>query len=276
MPSKLSPIFGRLPTHLDLPSTDDKPLDNGFQLWQAMLLMDAIIPHLSRLHPDGRYYLASDHGIYYQITDPPLDGCKAPDWFYVPNVSPSAADASYRNSYVMWQELVRPAVVMEFVSDSSRGSEYDRTPERGKFWVYERVIGASYYVIYDPREVKLEVYHLDDVEYELMQPDERGFYLIKPLNLNLGMHYSTYGGCTSNFLRWFDLEGELLPTNEERVVEESSRAEEYAKHAEFQKRRADQEREIANREKQHALREKERADLLAAKLRELGVDPDSL
>jgi hypothetical protein len=43
-----------------------------------------------------------------------------------------------------------------------------------------------------------------------------------------------------------------------------------------EKRRADKEKHRADKEKHRADKEKHRADKLAGKLRELGIDPDSL
>jgi Uma2 family endonuclease len=281
MPSRLAPAFGRLPTHLDLPSTDDQPVENNYQTWQTFLLFDTIDSHMERLHPDGQYLLAADMGIYYQITDPPLNGCKAPDWFYVPNVPPTLPDSSYRRSYVMWQELVRPAVVIEFVSDITRGQEHDRTPERGKFWVYEQVIAVAYYIIYDPAEVKLEVYRMAGSEYELMQPDDSGSYYIQPLRLNIGLRFESYKGLTLNWLRWFDTKGEMLESGKEKFIEERlvskrerQRAKQAEQRAEQEKQRAEQEKQRAEQEKQRAEQEKLRADRAMQKLRELGIDPE--
>ena len=280
MPSKLAPAFGRLPTHLDLPDSDGVPMDNDFQIWQTMLLLNSIIPHLDRLHPDGRYHVTGDMGVYYQITDPPLQGCKAPDWFYVPNVDRVPADSGSRRSYVMWQELVRPDIVMEFISDKS-GNEYDRTRETGKFWVYEQALAVPYYVIYDPHQVKLEVYRMSVNRYELMTPDDRGFYDVQPLRLKLGLHYDTVGGLTYNWLRWFRPDGTLLETGEEMLAEEKVRTSEERERANAEKRRAEQEKQRAEQEKQRAEQEKQRADLvqqraekLAQRLRELGLDPE--
>ena len=36
-----------------------------------------------------------------------LDGCRAPDWYYVPGVPPML-EGRMRRSYVRWQEIVAP------------------------------------------------------------------------------------------------------------------------------------------------------------------------
>src|SRR5438309_1655342 len=125
-----------LPDHKQLPDTDGIPVQNSLALPQSMQLTGAILPVLDRLHPDGRYFIGQDVGIYYRHTDPPLNGCKAPDWFFVPDVPP-LLHGEYRRSYVLWHELVAPLLIIEYVSGDG-SEERDRTAETGKFWVYER------------------------------------------------------------------------------------------------------------------------------------------
>src|SRR5262249_44622978 len=82
------PPGARLPDHTQLPETDGSIVQNFQEPPQSILLTDSIRPVLDRLHPDGQYALGQDCGIYFRHTDPPRLGCKAPDWFYVPDVPP--------------------------------------------------------------------------------------------------------------------------------------------------------------------------------------------
>ena len=75
-----------LPGHLDLPSEDGTFVQNNREHPQSILLTDAILPLMRERHPDGRFLIGQDMGIYWRWTDPPLDGVKAPDWYYVPDV----------------------------------------------------------------------------------------------------------------------------------------------------------------------------------------------
>jgi Uma2 family endonuclease len=124
----------RLPDHTQLPDTDGSIVLNFQEHPQAMLLSDTIEPVLKRLYPDGQYAIGQDSGIYWRFTDPPLDGCKAPDWFFIPDVPP-LLDGQVRRSYVMWQEAVTPVLLIEFVSGDG-SEERDTTPLNGKVWVY--------------------------------------------------------------------------------------------------------------------------------------------
>src|SRR6266545_4055994 len=115
-----------LPNHLQLPCRDGKPVDNSLQPRQRMILTSSIYPWLLVHHPDNDFYIGEDVGIYWKLTEEPLKGCKAPDWFYVPGV-PKLLDGIPRLSYVMWHEGVSPLMVIELISRGGK-DERDRTP----------------------------------------------------------------------------------------------------------------------------------------------------
>ena len=151
-------IMKSLPTHLDLPFEDNR-MHNFLEHPQSMLLTEAIWPTLEQRHPDGQFVIAQDSAIYWRYTEPPQKGAVSPDWYYVPNVPP-LLNGDVRRSYVLWNEFVSPMIVIEFISDTF-GNEYDRTPYKGKFWVYEQAVHAPYYAIFTPEPAKLDVYHFE-------------------------------------------------------------------------------------------------------------------
>lgn len=229
----------RLPNHMDLPCEDGAVVENFAELPQRILLTDSIGPVLQALHPDGHYIIGHDSGIYWDITDPPLEGVRAPDWFCVEGVPP-LLDGKMRRSYVLWQELIAPTVLLEFVSGDGT-EELDATPRRGKFWVYEQAVHAPYYGVWFLEDGQLRVFRLVDNHYVRMEPNENGRYPIAPLGVDLGVWQGRYQNLEIEWLRWWDSAGNLLLTGNER---------------------ADQERQ-----------QKER---LAERLRALGVDPDTV
>jgi Uma2 family endonuclease len=228
-----------LPTHKDLPDSDGMPMQNLLQPFQIALLTAVLRPIIEAIHPDGRYLIGEDAGIYYRLTDPRLDGCKAPDWFYVGNVD-ALLDGERRRSYVLWQERTPPTLVVEFPSGDG-SEEHDQTPDTGKFWAYEQGIQAPYYAIFDVDTEELEVFELVADGYHLMAANEHGRYPLPPLGVELGAWQGAYANYTGPWLRAYRPDGTLLPTPEEM---------------------AEQERKRGNR--------------LAAKLRELNVDPESV
>ncbi len=249
-----------LPTHLDLPETDGKPVENTYQPFQAALLTGVLTPILDRLHPDGNYFAASDTGIYWKHTKPdPLAGCKSPDWYYIANV-PKLLNGEFRRSFVIWQEVISPFLVVEFVSGDG-SEERDTTPYAGKFWVYERAIKAEYYIIWDPFRPHLDVFERVHGLYRAMTPNADGRYRILGMGVEFGVWNGIYQGLPADWLRVWE-HGRLVPTPEEQ--------------SDLERQRAETEKQRAETEKQRAEAEKQRAEKLAAKLRELGVDPNSV
>jgi Uma2 family endonuclease len=206
------------PDHTQLPCEDGSFVKNFQEHPQSILLTDAISPILDRLHPDDQYCIGQDSGIYWQVTDPPRNGAEAPDWFYVPDVSP-LLDGQIRRSYVLWQELIPPHIVLEFVSGNG-AEERDRTPWKGKFWIYETVIRPAYYGIYEVRRERVEVYQLVRGRYETVLPNERDRFPIETLGVELGLWQGRYRNMELPWLRWWDDAGNLLPTGEERAEQE--------------------------------------------------------
>lgn len=224
--------FTPLPDHTQLPCEDGTFVKNFQEHPQSILLTSAIRPVLDQIHADGQYTIGQDSGIYWRLTEPPQRGAEAPDWFYVPNVPP-LLNGKGRRSYVLWQEIIPPQIVLEFVSGDG-SEERDRTPWTGKFWIYETVIRPAYYGIYEVEKASIELYHLIGSHYELTNPNAYGQYEIPELKVALGIWQGTYQNMELPWLRWWDLQGKLLPSPEEK------------------------------------------AEKLAAKLRELGIDPETL
>ncbi|MEH2149436.1 Uma2 family endonuclease [Nostoc sp.] len=250
-----------LPDHTQLPDSDGTFVKNLQEHPQSILITDSIKPVLEQLHPNGQYCIGQDSGIYWRLTDPPEKGAEAPDWFYVPNVPPTL-DGKMRRSYVLWKEYIAPLIVIEFVSGDG-SEERDKTPPSqgqggnvGKFWVYEQAIRVPYYGIYEVAKAQLEVYRLVDITYQLMKPNERGHYSIVPMGVELGIWQGFYLNAELPWLRWWDTQGNLLLTGEERAVIERQRAE-------------------TERHKRLLITEKLRS-LSAEQLNALGIDPEML
>jgi Uma2 family endonuclease len=260
-------LYQPLPDHTQLPESDGSFVKNFQELPQSILLTESIWQTLETLHPDGQFCIGQDSGIYWKITEPLINGAEAPDWFYVPNVPP-LLNGITRRSYVMWQELVIPVIALEFVSGTGF-EERDRTPSKGKFWVYEQAIQIPYYGIYEVRKASIEMYQLVKGQYRQMQPNQRGHYPIPPIGVEIGIWQGEYKNQNLPWLRWWDEGGNLLPTGEERAEQERQRAEQ-------ERQRAEQERQRAEQEHQRAEQERQRADRLAARLRDMGFDPEEM
>ncbi len=285
-----------LPDHTQLPESDGTFVKNFQEHPQSILLTDSIQPVLERHHPDGQYAIGQDSGIYWRLTDPPERGAEAPDWFYVPNVPPTL-DGKMRRSYVLWQEYVAPLIVLEFVSQNiwtqtgeaqwsdvligNGVEERDQTPptqgQVGKFWVYEQAIRVPYYGIYEVEKAQVEVYHLVDTAYQRMTLNDRGHYPIAPLGVELGIWQGRYQNVELPWLRWWDAEGNLLLTGDERAELEQQEVARERQRTELERQRAEREQQRADQEQQkrQQLTEKLRS-LTPDQLNALGIDPDLL
>jgi Uma2 family endonuclease len=208
---------------------------------------------------------------------------KAPDWVFVPQVQP-VAPGVIRRSYTPHLEGGPVAAVMEFLSDEEGGELSVRsTPPYGKLYYYEQILKVPTYVTYDPYIPALEVRCLQSDRYVLQSADQNGRFWIPELNLSLGLWYGERLGQTTHWLRFWDAEGTLLlwsaeQTEQERqrAEQESQRAEQERQRAEQESQRAEQERQQAEQESRRAEQERQRSEVLLRKLRELGVDPDTL
>lgn len=256
-----------LPDHTQLPDTDGSILNNDLEHSQSYLLTASLRPKLAELHPDGKFFVACDVGVYFRYTEPVLAGCKSPDWYYVPGVG-QMLDGRYRRSYVMWKEVLKPRLVIEYVSGDG-SEEHDRTPNVGKFWVYEQAIRADYYAIYDVQIPSIELYHLEDGRYRPVSADANGRYPVPPMDVALGLREGHFHSVTAPWLRaWDSSTGKLLTIPEERTDDLEAGLE-------GTRELLDEQVAETGKERKRADEAVKRAEQLAAKLRALGIDPET-
>ena len=152
-------------------------------------------------------------------------------------------------SYVIWQEEVSPSVIVELVSARTEKEDLGETEsvEGGappKWVVYEQMLQVPYYIVYDRHKDILRAYELINGQYKTLKiVDER--VTLPQMQLSLGLWQGEYEGITRQWLRWIDAEGNWIPTALEQT---------------------EQERDLAQ----------DAASRLAAKLRELGIDPNEI
>ncbi len=245
-----------LPTMYDLPSEDpEEPgLPDEFHLWQAELLSQTFHPPTL---PPERIFVASDLNLYY---DPLNTGWyKRPDWFAVVGVSRLYQGQDLRLSYVSWQEGVRPVVVIELLSpgtqDEDLGRREPQGKQPGKWKVYEQILGVPYYITFNRYNDDLQAFQLVGNRYQAMEL-LAGRLWMPDLELGCSLWQGEYRGALRQWLRWYDVQGNWVPTEAER----ERQLKELAQQQVEQER---QQRKLAER----------RAQELAQRLRELGVEP---
>ncbi|MBD2579464.1 Uma2 family endonuclease [Oscillatoria sp. FACHB-1406] len=222
--------------------SDEPPLESDLHLQQIILLIKC----LEWLWQDRNdFYVAGNLSIYYSPNQRKSEDVRGPDFFVV-----LGTERKPRKSWVVWQEDGQyPNVIIEILS--AKTAKVDRGLKKT---LYQNIFRTPDYLWFDPYTLELAGFHLLDGEYQPLTANPSGHLWSKQLGLNLGI--------LDGKLRFFTAEGEIVPTVEEVALRERERSEQILQEA----RQATQRAEEAVK----------RADRLAAKLRELNIDPDSL
>ena len=244
----------------------DDPVENIQQPRLAAGLLDAL-GNNDLIPPNS--LIASNFALVATINQKTI--VKDPDWLYVPRVSNSyPSKEPIRRSYTPWAEGEAVAIVMEFLSDSDNGEHSARrTSPYGKLYFYEQILKVPTYVIFDPETAELEVRQLRNGSYALAQANQDGRFWIPELELFLGVWAGIRETVYANWLRWWDDSGNLLLWSSEQSELERLRAEEERLRAEDAIERAEDAIERATQAEQER-------DRFAEKLRQLGINPESL
>ena len=244
----------QLPTSDELPCSDDTPVDNEDQNWLPNLLL-FVLEYLWKDRQD--WFFAVDMGVYHTTGKNPRVPV-VPDGFLSLGVERRKGGRS-RSSYVTWEENgIPPILALEIVSQTP-GGEYDSKRD-----IYAQ-LGVLYYVIYNPNfwrrdgHLPFEVYQRVGKDYHLQSGEP---FWMPEIGLGLGRCTLPTDPINREALGWFDQQGQRYLTPAERVEQEQQRAE--------------QEQQRADQAQQRINAERHRAERLAEKLRELGVDPDTL
>ncbi|GCA73168.1 hypothetical protein MiYa_04727 [Microcystis aeruginosa NIES-2519] len=165
---------------------------------------------------------------------------------------------------MVWGEQGKyPDVIVEILSDST--ANIDRN---NKKILYQNTFRTPNYFWFDPNTLELQGFRLIEGQYQAISPNEQGYLWGEQLGLYLGIF--------DRKLRYFTANGQLVPTPQEAELEQRQAKEQ----ALLEKEQAILAKEQAILEKEQALLEKEREgqakEKLAQKLRELGIDPDTI
>jgi len=186
----------------------------------------------------NNFYAAGNLTIYYSPKQLKSKDFRGPDFFVV-----LGTERKTRKSWVVWEEEGKyPNIIVEILSPKT--ADIDKNFKKQ---LYQDTFRTHDYFWFDPETLELAGFHLVDGEYEPIAPNECGHLRSQQLDLSLGI-------CGGK-LRFFTAEGELVPTPQEVAERETQRA---------------------GQEAQRAGQEAQRADRLAAKLRELNIDPDTI
>ncbi|XXX82369.1 Uma2 family endonuclease [Sorangium sp. So ce134] len=218
--------------------SNEPPMESYVHLVQMLLLLESL-----ELFWKERtdFFAAGNLTVYFSPRQLKSEHFRGPDFFVV-----LGTERRPRKSWVVWEEDGRyPNVIVEVLSDSTESID------RGlKKQTYQDVFRTPDYFWFHPEMLELSGFHLVDGQYEPLSPDASGRLWSAQLELFLGVE--------AGQLRFFTREGALVPAGKE-----------LAQRAEFAEQRAESAEQRAGSAEQRAAR-------LAEKLRELGVDPDTL
>ena len=240
------------PPRVNYPDRDGRPMsDNTLQeQW-----IDRIKGGLESLYRDDSDVFIASNLMWY-----PVKGNNrrrlAPDVMVV-----FGRPKKYRGSYIQHREKeVAPQVAIETLSPGNRkrAMDYKRT-------IYEKY-GIEEYYVFDPYQIKLEVW-LKDGDAFRFEPEPNGF--VSPrigLRFELGEDLTIYAPDGRPFLDYAEV------AHQRDELERRSRLAEREARAERQ--RAGQAEQRAGQAESRAEAERQRVERLAARLRELGLEPE--
>ncbi len=231
-----------LPTMYDLPSEypEEPGLPDEFHNFQPQLLRETC--QLKTYSVDN-IFIGTDLNVYYDSRHPQWH--KRPDWFLVLGVPSAKRQEDLRWSYVIWQEGVTPFLVVELLSPDTEDEDLGRSlrdiqQPPGKWEVYERILRVPYYAVFDRYEHSFRLFQLLATRYQELEIIEDRYWF-EELELGLGIWQGEFQASYGSWLRWYDRPDNWIPTSAE----------------------------LARQEKQ-------RAEQLAERLRELGIDPEQI
>jgi Uma2 family endonuclease len=227
----------------DLVFDDGVPLETNRHRIAMNVLIDSA---LTALQDNPNSFVGGNMFVYYSRDQAMNRDFRGPDFFVALDVDANRV----RQGWVIWEEQGRyPNMIIELMSPSTAKVDIE-----AKKQLYERTFHTAEYYVYDPFDHNsLQGWRLDASQhYQPIAPDDRGWLWCETLELWLGTwegrirREPATGSCT--WLRFFDRTGTLilLPP------------------------------EVAEHEQQRANQEQQRAERLAARLRELGEDPEEL
>jgi Uma2 family endonuclease len=274
MPDQMKPLMPPtwVPTPLppeDWPSIDHiqtedgAPVDGVFSEKQMRLLT---APLYSSWKTDKPFVAFANVGIFYGVDIPPV----VPDVMLSLNIQlPENVFPKLHRSYFVWKYGKPPEIVIEIVSNKE-GKEDTR-----KVDIYGDV-RVTNYVIYDPEclldDRSVRIYKLSDGG---LIEDKSGSLMFPAIGLGLTVWNGRFEQVDSDWLRWVDLNGRLIPTAEETAIEESAKAKAEAARAEAEAAKAKAEAARADQATKKANEYSRELERLQLMLREKGFDPQA-
>jgi Uma2 family endonuclease len=264
--------------------SDEPPLESDLHLQQIIILLSC----LELLWQEKNdYYASGNLTIYYNEEQLKKRDFCGPDFFVVLDT-----EKRPRKSWVVWGEQGKyPNVIVEILSDST--ANIDRNKKK---ILYQNTFRTPNYFWFDPNTLELQGFTILEGQYQAISANDRGYLWSEQLGLYLGIF--------ERKLRYFTADGQLVPTPQEAELQQRQAKEQALLEKEQERQGKEQallEKEQERQGKEQALLEKEQALLekeqeqqakeqallekeqerqakerLAAKLLELGINPQTI
>lgn len=209
--------------------SEEPPLESYAHLQQILILLQC----LEWLWQDRNdYFAAANLSIYYSPNQKKSEDFRGPDFFVVLGTERRLD----RKSWVVWGEGGKyPDVIVEILSPST--AKIDRGQKKQ---IYQDIFRTPDYFWFDPETLEFQGFRLMEGQYQAIEPTDRGWLWSDLLGLFLGIYQQQ--------LRYFNREGELIPTPAE----------------------------VAKQERQEKVLALQQIEQLKSRLRELGADLEGI
>ncbi|MFN7248310.1 MAG: Uma2 family endonuclease [Microcystis sp.] len=181
--------------------SEEPPLESYAHLQQILILLQCL-EWLWQERND--YFAAANLTIYYSPNQKKSEDFRGPDFFVVLGTERRLD----RKSWVVWGEGGKyPDVIVEILSPST--AKIDRGEKKQ---IYQDIFRTPDYFWFDPETLELQGFRLMEGQYQAIEPTDRGWLWSDRLGLFLGIYQQQ--------LRYFNREGELIPTPAEVAKQE--------------------------------------------------------
>jgi Uma2 family endonuclease len=220
--------------------SDEPPLESDLHREQIELLLACLKWYWCEdgSLPRNDYYASGNLTIYYSEDKITTRDFRGPDFFVVLGV-----ENHPRRSWMVWAEGGKyPNVIVELLSNST--AAVDRGTKKD---LYQDIFRTPEYFWFHPETLEFQGFELIAGQYQNIAANSQGWLWSQQLQLFLGVENSR--------LRFFTPAGHLILNPEEM---------------------AKQAAEALERERKQRERALQQVEALRAKLRELGIDPDTV
>jgi len=242
------------PSQAELPYDDGIPMESQRHKVQMELLIDVVGTWLED-REDG--YASGNMFVYFSLAQLKNQDFRGPDFFIVLGVPKGE-----RRSWVVWEEGKGPDVVIELLSPGTAA-----TDKNEKKLIYQNQMRVPEYFWFDPfKPDDWAGFFLNNGVYQALAPNAQNQLVSQVLGLALLRWQGSYKGINTTWLRWATMDGELLPTAEEKERQRADRVQELA----------EQERQRAEQERQRAEQAESQLQQTARNLLELGMSVEQV